>query len=342
MGLKDLKSSLDLVQGTTNPVGEMDSLVPTGFDNGSTSTLHQDSLPNIPTTSPHQDLDGVPDTGYNRITDSSSPFVSEDHMVDLLKNDPVLSTNSSLTYQAGQNVPPNDLDGQDGPQFENGPSSTLHEDSLMTQYQYQHGNSSATAGPVPGPIAPIPQDLDGQPGPQFDLGSGQTWDLHQDSLFNAYTYQHGDSSETVGPSELDANGGMPGQYSYGTDPDSPFLTPSMGGDHMITLLNDKVQSGNTNQTYAASGITGMPQDLGGADHGQGLFGEQDNPSIGQGKQIDGQDLHLHLLTKPYSYQHGVNGHTTVLGENEQGHSGGKFDLDGGLPSTGKYMDQTHD
>ena len=335
MGLKDLKSSLDLVQGTTNPVGEMDSIVPTGFDHGPNSTLHEDSLPNIPTTSPHQDLNGVPDTGYNRITDSSSPFVSEDHMVDLLKNDPVLSTNSSLTYQAGQNIPPNDLDGQDGPQFANGASSTLHTDSLLTQLQYQHGNSVAIAGPST-------SDLDGQQGPQFDNGTGQTWDIHQDSLLNAYTYQHGGANATAGPSELDGNGLPTGKYSFSTDPDSPFLTPGMGGDHMIELLNNKVTSDNTGEIYHASGITGMQQDTGGNDFGQGLFGEQNSPGMGQGKQINGEDLHVHLLTKAYSYQHGVNGHATILGENDQGHQGGKMDLDGGLPSSGKYTDQIHD
>ena len=42
MGLKDLKSNLDLVGGATNPVGEMETTVPTGFDNGPTSTLHTD------------------------------------------------------------------------------------------------------------------------------------------------------------------------------------------------------------------------------------------------------------------------------------------------------------
>tara|TARA_R110002167_G_scaffold106792_2_gene273599 strand:- start:69 stop:1076 length:1008 start_codon:yes stop_codon:yes gene_type:complete len=335
MGLKDLQSNLDLVQGTTNPVGEMDSIVPTGFDNGPNSTLHQNSLPNIPTNSPHQDLNGVPDPNYNRITDTSSPFDTEDHMVDLLQNTDVTSTNTGLTYQAGQNTPPNDLDGLDGPQFANGPGSSLHEDSLLNQYQYTHGNSTGITGPSTG-------DLDGQEGPTFDNGTGQTWDIHQDSLLNSYTYQHGNSSATVDPSSLDADGGMPGQYSFGTDPDSPFLTPGMGGDHMIELLNNKVTSQNTGEVYNGSGISGMPQDLGGNDFGEGLFGEQNNPMIGQGKQVDGEDLHVHLLTKSYSYQHGVNGHTTILGENEQGHTGGKMDLDGGLPSSGKYADQIHD
>jgi len=329
MGLKDLKSNLDLVQGATNPVGEMDSIVPAGFDNGPNSTLHQDSLPIVPTTSPYQDLDGQDgpqfDNGVSSTlhTDSlaiggpltqdldgnpdpnwfrwegltQSPFdtpgeIGGDYMIKLLENNPVLSTNSNITYQAGQNTP-NDLDGQEGPQFDNGP--------------------------------------------------GQTWDIHQSSLTAPYTYQHGNSSATVGPSEADANGGMPGQYSFGTDPDSPFLTPTMGGDHMVTLLTSKVQSQNTGETYNAGGFNGIPQDLNGVDHGEGLFNDLGlNNNFASGTQIGGKDLHVHLLKDGYAYQHGLGTYTGVLQENGYGHSGGAFDLDGELPGSGQYLDNQPD
>ena len=332
MGLKDLKSNLDLVNGATNPVGEMETTVPTGFDNGPNSTLHTDSLANLT-----QDLNGAPDPDYNRIQDSASPYNTEDHMVDLLENTSVTSNNSNQTYQAGQSVPPNDLDGLNGPQFENGPSSTLHEDSLVQQYQYQHGNQNVTVGPVPsaGNNSDVAQSLDGVEGPEFVGNHGQAQGLHTDSLYNKYQYQYGDSIGEAGPSTLDADGLMPGQYSYGTDPDSPFLTPTMGGDHMITLLTQKVTSQNTNEIYAAAGHNGIPQDLDGADYGNGLF---HGDSMSQGKQIGGKDLHVHLLTDHYQYQHGIGAATTILAEGERGHAGGMFDLDGGLPSTGNYID----
>ena len=289
MGLKDLKSNLDIVQGETNPVGEMETTVPTGFDNGVTSTLHTDSLANLT-----QDLNGAPDPDYNRIQDSASPYNTVDHMVDLLENTNVTSNNSNQTYQAGQGVPPNDLDGLEGPQFANGASSTLHKDSLAQQYQYQHGNSNVVVGPVPGPNSPVPQSLDGIEGPEFEGNHGFAQGLHNDSLLNQYQYQYGDSNASAGPSTLDGNGLPIGQYSYTTDPDSPFLTPTMGGDHMITLLTSKVTSQNTNEIYNVAGIKGIPQDLNGDDNGQGLF---HGDSMSQGKQIGGKDLHVHLLQK---------------------------------------------
>ena len=334
MGLKDLRSNLDLVQGETNPVGEMETTIPTGFDNGPTSTLHTDSLANLPTNSPYQDLNGVPDPNYNRIQDSASPFNSEDHMVDLLENTNVTSTNSTQTYQAGQGVPVNDLNGLDGPQFENGPSSTLHEDSLVQQYQYQHGNQNVTVGPVAsaGNNSNIPQSLDGIEGPTFEGNHGQAQGLHTDSLINEYQYKYGDSNASAGPSTLDGDGLPIGMYNYTTDPDSPFLTPTMGGDHMISLLTQKVQSQNSNLTYAGAGHNGIPQDL------DGEMGPNFGAMDGQGKQINGKDLHVHLLTEGYSYQHGIGGAANVLAEGERGHAGGMFDLDGGLPSTGNYID----
>ena len=48
---------------------------------------------------------------------------------------------------------------------------------------------------------------------------------------------------------------------------------------------------------------------------------------GEGKKLGSVDLHVGLLTKGYTYGHAPGYHTTVLGENERGHEGGKFDLD---------------
>jgi hypothetical protein len=64
--------------------------------------------------------------------------------------------------------------------------------------------------------------------------------------------------------------------------------------------------------------------------------------VGEGTQIGGKDLHVHLLSSGYSYQHGLGTQTGILHENEHGHSGGAFDLDGGLPTSGQYLDNQPD
>ena len=56
MALKNLSSLYDLVGGN-QPVGDMETQQGgTPFDLGNTSTLQQDSLAQIPTNSPFQDL----------------------------------------------------------------------------------------------------------------------------------------------------------------------------------------------------------------------------------------------------------------------------------------------
>ena len=111
MGLKELKSKHDLVQGT-DPVGRMDSQIGPKFQREiiDASNVHKDSLKDLPITSKYQDINGVPDTKYNRdvlntspISDApfKGPFVIEtggpDHMVSLL-NKSVASSDSELTY----------------------------------------------------------------------------------------------------------------------------------------------------------------------------------------------------------------------------------------------------
>ena len=56
------------------------------------------------------------------------------------------------TYQYGNsnetlNPSTLDLDGNLGPSFDNGMSSTLHEEGLLSLYQYTYGNSTGEAGP---------------------------------------------------------------------------------------------------------------------------------------------------------------------------------------------------
>jgi hypothetical protein len=83
-----------------------------------------------------------------------------------------------------------------------------------------------------------------------------------------------------------------------------------------TILGD---DGNGNQ--------GGALDLDKIDGGQGYFHGMNNPGMGQGKKLKGEDLHEALLDKSYTYNHGIGTSTTVLGENERGHQGGIYDLD---------------
>ena len=85
--------------------------------------------------------------------------------------------------------------------FDNGPDpftqpnivDTLHESSLTSDYSYQHGNSPSTA-------FASQLDLNGNNGNSFDNGietlttPNAIDTLHENSLTNDYTYQHGNSS----------------------------------------------------------------------------------------------------------------------------------------------------
>ena len=94
-----------------------------------------------------------------------------------------------------------DLNGNQGPSFDNGMSSKLHEDGLVKLYQYTYGNSTETTGPSN-------LDLDGNQGPNFDKGMDST--LQEDSLTQQYNYSYGQNpwltTEEAGPSGLDING----------------------------------------------------------------------------------------------------------------------------------------
>ena len=169
MGLKNKTSIFDLVAGN-NPVERMDSQIgpisqlPTDV----ASQVHVDSLqsvPGPPSNSPFQDLNGLPDPSFNTLNGTSdSPFQGQtgDHMVDLLTQH-VLSTNTNQVYNPAPNTSQyQDLNGLEGPDFDNGPNSTLQQDSLLNAYNYQYGNSPETTGPVPGGDSNSPyQDLNG-------------------------------------------------------------------------------------------------------------------------------------------------------------------------------------
>ena len=311
MGLKNKNSIFDLVAGN-NPVESMDSQqgptsqLPTDL----ASQVHVNSLQVVPggvQNSPYQDLDGVPDPNFNTLSGvSDSPFQGQtgDHMVDLLTQT-VTSTNSNQIYNPAPNTSQyQDLNGTAGPDFDNGPSSTLQQDSLLNTYNYQYGNSPEIAGPVPGGDSNSPyQDLNGLPGPNFNNGPDST--LQQDSLLNAYNYQYGNSPEIAGP--------VPGGDSNSTYQD---LDGNPGPDfHGIvpTLHEDSLTQQYSYQHGDSAEIAG-PANL-------DLDGNQ-GPNFTNGTD---STLHVDSLLNIYNYQHG-NGSIGVVSNASAGPS--TLDLNG--------------
>ena len=260
---------------------------------------------------------------YTNEGQSDSPFESKnasgDHLADLLEDNIVKSSNSSLTYDPNQMIglqpgPPagdQDFDGVDGGQgYFHGIDNPgkgqgkqlggkdLHETMLTDPYT----NNGVTVGPSPGPSGHSEyQDLDGVDNGNgiFTIGhlEGKQLggkDLHEGLLKKHYTYDHGGFSTTI--------------------------------------LQNK------------SGIDGGEFDLDGVDNGNGYFHGIPNPGREQGKQLAGVDLHEALLTKAYTYnQAGLN---TTVGPSPgpSGHSkfqdmnGSTTDFGSGFtnPETGNY------
>ena len=80
-------------------------------------------------------------------------------------------------------------------------------------------------------------------------------------------------------------------------------------------------------------------DLNNAQFGNGLFGSTDNPGLGQGFQLNNKDLHISLLENtPYTYAYGIQTQGNQPGQAGPYYSN-PIDLDGGLPSSGKYVDK---
>ena len=229
-----------------------------------------------------------------------------------------LGPDSTLQQNSLPEVPVNspyqDLDGIDGgngyfhdianPQKYQGKKIggvDLHEHLLNNSYQYSHGNSLGNAGPAPGPTGNSEyQDLDG-----IDEGNGY---FH--GIANPQKYQ----GKKIGKKELQEHLlTNPYSYTYGDSPEN--VGPSPG----------------------ATGYSEY-QDLDAVDFANGLFHGVDQKTTLQGKQLLRGDLHIALLKNvPYNYSYGV----TTPG-NQPGQAGPylnpSIDLNGGLPSTGKYED----
>jgi hypothetical protein len=117
------------------------------------------------------------------------------------------SAYSNTTFGVGgEPGPPNAVD-------------TIAEASLTQDYNYTHGNSSATA-------VASQLDLDGQPGPQFDTYRNQQFGnlsepnpnvvgdtVSEQGLTQPYNYTHGNSSATANATLLGLGGNKGSQFA---------------------------------------------------------------------------------------------------------------------------------
>lgn len=198
MGLKDLKSNLDLQGGFGNegaPLGEMDNFTPQNFQlpTDAASQKHIDSLGEVPggsQNSPHQDLN------IDVTTETPAAFQRPTDVADQ-----VHKSSLSLVPGGDSNSPYQDLDGEQGPQFQRDMAAAdqFHKDSLRQGYQYQHGDESAEVN------ATI-LDLDGLPGPQFQ----QETDIASQAHISSLASVPGGNSNS--PFQDRNDGATPGQY----------------------------------------------------------------------------------------------------------------------------------
>ena len=151
MGLKDLKSNLDLLGGFGNEggtLGDMENFKPTGFQKGTdaASQAHIDSLAAVPggtQNSPHQDLN------IDVTTETPQAFQRELDVADQAHK-----SSLALVHGGDSNSPFQDLDGMQGPQFQKGTdvASQAHVSSLAVvpggsqSSPFQDRNNGATPG----------------------------------------------------------------------------------------------------------------------------------------------------------------------------------------------------
>ena len=361
MGLKDLKSTLDLI-AENDPVGNMDSQSGPKFQLPTevASQKHVDSLQQVPggtSNSPFQDLNGVPDPNFNTLEGTSdSPFQSEtgDHMVDLLTQNAV-STNTGNTYDPSIK----DLNGEPGPQSQLSipDASQAHIDSLQqvpdreSNTRKKHLNIDVVNETPPPSQLPIEEASQAHIDSLQQVPGGASNSPHQDlniDVVNETPLPFQRPLAVADQAHLDSLQQVPGGTSNSPfqdlngepDPlfntlegtsDSPFVPRGGTGDHMVDLLNSTVASTNTGQTYERSN-----QDLNITENGIGnitYFHGVANPGALDGLQLNGADLHEALLTDSYNYSYGITqGNYQANVEISQG----GFDLDGGLPTNGKY------
>ena len=203
--------------------------------------------------------------------------------------------------------------------FDNGMSSTLQEDSLTQQYNYEHGQNPWLSTDNAGPAT---LDLDGNQGPAFDNGMSST--LHEDGLINQYKYTYGNSTGEAGPSNLDMDGGRPsavnGIFDKGMD--------STLQEDSLTEQYNYAYGQNPWLTTEEAGPSKLD-----------INGLANNPSFadpgGAGFQLAKTDLHRALLTEQYNYSYGQSPWLSTGNINAS-----SFDIDGITP--GGYINNMPD
>jgi len=104
-------------------------------------------------------------------------------------------------------------------------------------------------------------------------------------------------------------------YTEGGNTNSPFtrggnvIEMTQQEDHLVKLLdNKKISSQNTLELYPPAEYLKGPSsdlDLEGVIKKTQYFHGMNSPGKGQGKTLNGEDLHAALLTQAYSYKHGT-------------------------------------
>ena len=180
-------------------------------------------------------------------------------------------------------------------------------------------------------------NMESQPGgTPFDLGPDST--LQQNSLPEIPVnspYQ-----------DLDAVDGGNGYFHNIPNP-GKFQGKQVGGvdlhEHLLTNPYNYTYGNSPENVGPSPGQTGNSeyQDLEAVEGGNGYFHGIANPGKYQGKQLAQTDLHVALLQNtPYNYSYG----SSTQFYNPIGQAGPyqtepyPLDLNGGLPSTGKYGD----
>lgn len=294
MALKNLTSNFDLVNN--GPVNEMETTAGVQFDLGTNSILQQDSLVNEYSYNHGNTSDNVGPSlldlngGMGPQFQLSINDTSQRHVDSLLEQYQYsygqgVNPFSNSTAQAGPTIL--DLDGQQGPQFDNGIEpggffnqiDTLHEQSLTSDYSYQHGDSFAN-------INATTLDLNGLQGPNFDLGTNSTFH-NTDSLLNFYLYNYGGYQEVVTPSELDLNTEQGPNFDLG--PESTLHGDSLleqyqytHGQGVNTFGNSQGQTGPSDLDLNGANGTAFDNGINSTIHNPDSLLEMYEYSYGQG------------------------------------------------------------
>ena len=231
------------------------------------------------------------------------------------------SAYSNTTFGVGgEPGPPNAVD-------------TIAEASLTQDYNYTHGDSSATA-------VASQLDLNGQPGPQFDTYRNQQFGnlmepdpnvvgdtISEQGLTQDYNYTHGNSSATANATLLGLGGNKGSQFAnyrnkaYGnlTEPD-----PTGGPDNIVDTIAETSLTQDYNYTHGGLSATANATlfSLGGnkgqqfANYRNKAYGNLTEPDPTGGPDNIVDTIAEIGLTQDYNYTHGgmsATANATLLG-----------------------------